>query len=235
MGISIIHTTEYKGSKMTSKAPISTGDIDVKKLIDILPKLIRENDTVKGAMITALSGVVATKDDIKALIAEMDKRFEAVDKRFEAVDKRFEAARQRTDAQHDKVMSILTDIKDAIGIPFEQFARNVVSRILAGEGTTGVELKKTRLKDPKGLVFPSTREVEIDGLSDDPPVIVEITTILRDREKVEKFLAKKAFIEKQRGRSYRGFFVASGSQLSQNELADIVVLLKQHGAELLYL
>jgi hypothetical protein len=230
---------------MTTNAPISTGDIerqkliDVQKLIEMLPKLIRENDTVKGAIITALSGVVATKDDIKALIAEMDKRFEAVDKRFEVMqqqmDKRFEAAQQGTDAQHEKVISILTDIKDAIGVPFEQFARNVVSRILAGEGTPGVELKKARLKDPKGVVFPSTREVEIDGLSDDPPVIVEITTILRDREKVEKFLAKKSFVEKQRGKVYRGFFVASGSQLSLNELANIVVLLKQHRAELLNL
>ncbi|MEX2717911.1 MAG: hypothetical protein Q6370_016565, partial [Candidatus Sigynarchaeota archaeon] len=57
--------------------------IDIDELVKILPKLIRENDTVKGAIISALSGVVATKDDIKALILEMDKRFEAVDKRFE--------------------------------------------------------------------------------------------------------------------------------------------------------
>jgi len=220
---------------MTTKAAKNTSDIDVQKLIEMLPKLVRENDTVKGAIITALSGVVATKDDIKALIAEMDKRFEAMDKRFEAMDKRFEAAQQHTDAKFEKVMVILTDIKESIGVPFEQFARNVVSRILAGEGTPGIDIKKVKLKDPKGIVFPQTKEVEIDGLSEDPPIIVEITTILRDREKVEKFIAKKAFVEKQNGKVYRGFFVASGSQLSQNELANIVVLLKQHGAELINL
>ena len=60
-----------------------------------LPQLIRENDEVKGAIITALSGVVATKEDIKNLMNEMDKRFEAMDKRFEAMDKRFEAMDKR--------------------------------------------------------------------------------------------------------------------------------------------
>ncbi len=57
--------------------------IDVDELLKILPQLIRENDTVKGAILTALSGVVATREDIKDVIREMDKRFEAVDKHFE--------------------------------------------------------------------------------------------------------------------------------------------------------
>ena len=231
---------------MTSKAEKNANDIDVQKLLEILPKLIRENDTVKGAIITALSGIIATKDDIKALIAEMDKRFEAMqqqmDKRFEAMDKRFEAMQQQINKrfdsmqhQMDRMNSTLEDIKASFGVPFEQFARNVVSRILEGEGFSGVELKETRLKDPKGEVFPETKEVEIDGLSDEPPVIVEITTILRDRDKVDKFLAKKSFVEKQKGKAFRGFFVASGTVLSQHERANIVVLLKQNGAELLNL
>jgi hypothetical protein len=54
--------------------------------------------------------------------------------------------------------------------------------------------------------------VEIDGLSDDPPVIAEITTILHDREKVENFLKKKAFVESETGKVYRGFFVARGNE-----------------------
>jgi len=33
--------------------------------LKLLPKLIREDDEIKGAIITALSGVVATKEDIK--------------------------------------------------------------------------------------------------------------------------------------------------------------------------
>ncbi|MHA1734000.1 MAG: hypothetical protein ACTSU5_18825, partial [Promethearchaeota archaeon] len=148
-------------------------DIDVDKLIEVLPKLVRENDAVKGAIITALTGVVATRDDIRDLIAEMDRRFGAMEKRFEAMEKRFEAMEkrfeslqvemdrrfeamekrfeslqvemdrrfeamqaqmdrrfERTDAKIDAVLRVVKDIKRQMGAPFEQFARNVVSRIL---------------------------------------------------------------------------------------------------------
>ena len=50
-------------------------EFHLKSFIELLPKIIRENDTVKGAIISALSGVVATRDDIKDIITEMDKRF----------------------------------------------------------------------------------------------------------------------------------------------------------------
>ncbi len=60
-------------------------NIDVDELIKILPQLIRENDAVRGAILSALSGVVATREDIKDMIREMDRRFEGVDKRFEMI------------------------------------------------------------------------------------------------------------------------------------------------------
>ncbi|MHA1854837.1 MAG: hypothetical protein ACTSYY_02240, partial [Promethearchaeota archaeon] len=77
-------------------------EFDTNYLLDILPKLIKENDTIKGAIISILSGIVATKEDIKDVIREMDKRFEAIqiqmDKRFEAMDKHFEAMDKRFEA-----------------------------------------------------------------------------------------------------------------------------------------
>ncbi|WP_457557953.1 hypothetical protein [Candidatus Harpocratesius sp.] len=78
-------------------------EFDIKHLIKILPKLIKENDEIKGAIITALSGVIATREDIKDLIEEMDKRFEAMDKRFEAMDKRFEAMDKRFEAMQIQI------------------------------------------------------------------------------------------------------------------------------------
>ncbi|MHA1405741.1 MAG: hypothetical protein ACTSSI_18415 [Candidatus Helarchaeota archaeon] len=42
-------------------------NFDIEKLKRILPKLIRENDEIKGAIITALSGVIATGEDEQAL------------------------------------------------------------------------------------------------------------------------------------------------------------------------
>ena len=45
----------------------------------------------------------ATKDDIKMLIHQMDKRFEQVDKRFEQVDKRLEMIQKQMDKRFEQV------------------------------------------------------------------------------------------------------------------------------------
>ncbi len=69
----------------------------IKLLLEELPHLIKESDALKGAIISALSGVIATKEDINTLIRDMDRRFEALhkeiaenraesDRRFEAMD-----------------------------------------------------------------------------------------------------------------------------------------------------
>lgn len=50
--------------------------MEKEEFLRLLPKLIREDDEVKGAIISALSGVVATKNDIEKLIENSDKRFE---------------------------------------------------------------------------------------------------------------------------------------------------------------
>ena len=75
--------------------------MEKEEFLKLLPKLIQEDNEVKGAILTVLSGIVATKDDIKLVIEEFDKRFETMqtqmDKRFEAMDKRFEAMQTQMD------------------------------------------------------------------------------------------------------------------------------------------
>ena len=86
--------------------------IDKNELLKLLPKLIREDDEIKGAIITALSGVVATKEDIASLIEHSNRRFEQIEKRFEQIEKRFEeihrrfeeAAKERRDMQDSMVV-----------------------------------------------------------------------------------------------------------------------------------
>ncbi|MHA1921423.1 MAG: hypothetical protein ACTSWX_16875, partial [Promethearchaeota archaeon] len=98
-------------------------EFDTNYLLDILPKLIKENDTIKGAIISILSGIVATKEDIKDVIREMDKRFEAIqiqmDKRFEAMDKHFEAMDKRFEAM-DKRFEVMDKRFEAIQIQMNQ-------------------------------------------------------------------------------------------------------------------
>ncbi|TFF95063.1 MAG: hypothetical protein EU544_03550 [Promethearchaeota archaeon] len=87
--------------------------MEKEEFLRLLPKLIREDDEVKGAIITALSGVVATKDDIQRVIEHSDKRFEALqqetDKRFKAfqeeLDKRFEIVDERISKNQEILIS----------------------------------------------------------------------------------------------------------------------------------
>ncbi|MHA1696915.1 MAG: hypothetical protein ACTSXT_09015 [Candidatus Helarchaeota archaeon] len=266
--------------------------IDIEELKKVLPKLINENDEIKGVLIRILSGVVATKEDIKNLIefntkrfeqmdkrfeqmqaqmdkrfeqmdkrfeqmqaqmdkrfeqmqAQMDKRFEQVDKRFEQVDKRFEQVDKRfeqvdkrfdnMDTQFSEVKNALKNIQAALGKPYEQFARNVISRILDAEGLHKVKLIQKTLPDPDGEVYPKTKEVEIDGFSLEPPVIIEVTTILRDLNKIKNFIKKKKFVEKRYNRRFRAFFVASSSELDMEHKAKAEILCRKNEIEFINL
>lgn len=76
----------------------------------LLPKLIVEDNEVKGAIITALSGVMATKHDIERVIEHSDKRFEKMDERFERMDERFE----KMDGRIEKLQEILISHTQAL-------------------------------------------------------------------------------------------------------------------------
>ena len=167
---------------------------------------------------------------------ESQRRFEELQKEmrqgFEETQKRFE----KSDKKSDRMLDILNNLQTQLGKPFEQFARNVIIRILAGEGLYNVLLKPIKIKDKNRFVFPDgTDEIEIDGLSEDPPIIIEITSILRDKDKINIFLRKKEFVEKKFKKKFRGFFIAAGSELTQQEIADITVLLRKHQTELINL
>jgi hypothetical protein len=167
---------------MTSNIKKHSNDIDVQKLIEILPRLIRENDTVKGAIITALSGVVATKDDIKALIAEMDKRFEAVDKRFEAMDRRFEALQREMDRRFEalqremdrrfdqtdrqiKLLGVSVDrLEGKQGILMERTVLDLMRETLKMEHIDPDKVKKAFIVDRTGAVFWKDYSSDIDVL-----------------------------------------------------------------------
>ena len=93
--------------------------IDKNELLKLLPKLIREDDEIKGAIITALSGVVATKDDIARMIDHSNRRFEAVDKRFEAMDKRFEELIKQMNERTEIVGKRFEDLINEMNTGFE--------------------------------------------------------------------------------------------------------------------
>ncbi|TFF89532.1 MAG: hypothetical protein EU549_00235 [Promethearchaeota archaeon] len=111
----------------------------------------------------------------------------------------------------------------------------MVERILEGKGIFGVHLKKRHFRDKAQIVFSSNEDIEIDGLSDDPPIIIEITAILRDIDKINVFLKKKKFVENNFDLKFRGFFVASGTERTRDQLAEVNILLRKNQSELLNL
>ncbi|MHA1728545.1 MAG: hypothetical protein ACTSWY_07415 [Promethearchaeota archaeon] len=212
------------------------------KLIDeIVTKKVREELEERSKLVTS--------DQFTQAMERIDKRFEEseqrftqamerIDKRFEASELRFESLQERLekhDIKFDRLINIVENIQQQLGKPFEQFARNIIIRILEGEGITNVELQSKLFIDPEYTVFENNEDIEIDGFSEEPPLIVEITSVLRETKKVTDFLKKKKFLEKKFGVSFRGFFIASSSQLSQELLAQMTILLHQNRCELINL
>ncbi len=155
-------------TRTDSKKP---ADIDVKQLIEILPKLIRENDTVKGAILTALSGVVATREDIKDMIREMDKRFADMqnqsDKRFSEVDRRFSDVDKRFDRveREIKIVGVSVDrLEGKQGVQLENTILELMRETLKMENVDPDKIKKVFIVDRKAMVFWKDYSSDIDVL-----------------------------------------------------------------------
>ena len=88
--------------------------IDKNELLKLLPKLIREDDEIKGAIITALSGVVATKEDIANLIEQWNRRFEANDKRLEELIQQMNKGFEDVNERINKTQEILITHSEAL-------------------------------------------------------------------------------------------------------------------------
>ncbi|MHA1383472.1 MAG: hypothetical protein ACTSR3_06925, partial [Candidatus Helarchaeota archaeon] len=189
--------------------------IDIDELIKILPSLIRENDTVKGAIITALSGVVATKEDIKELIKHMDKRFEAIDKRFEAINKRFEAVDKRFEAVDKKFEALIdtmnkgfedakrdraelrvfmTTLSSKSGIALQNTILYLLQDRLIQENIKSSEIKRVDLFDKEGKVYYKNYATDIDVLiQDSKTILIEIKFHADNRDVFDLFNKAKLY------------------------------------------
>jgi len=178
--------------------------MEKEEFLKLLPKLIREDDEVKGAIITALSGFVATKEDIAKIIEHSDRRFEAADKRFEAMDKRFEAMDKRFEAM-DKRFEALIELMDkrfeearkermqidakidSIGRRSGENLENTVFYLLKDnliqENIKGKNIKKELLVDKNGSVFWKNYMSDIDVLiQDGKTILIEIKYYADNRD-----------------------------------------------------
>jgi len=170
--------------------------MEKEEFLKLLPKLIREDDEVKGAILTALSGVVATKEDIARIIEHsdrrfelmdkrfemmdkrfemMDKRFESMDKRFESMDRRFEEAKNERKEINKKVSEIsvaIGSLGDRSGKALEDTIIEILNDELIRENIPTSKIQKETIIDKEGIVFTKNFSTDIDVLIEDGKTIL---------------------------------------------------------------
>ncbi len=146
--------------------------MEKEEFLKLLPKLIREDDEVKGAIITALSGVVATKDDITRLIEHSDRRFEAMQRQM---DERFESLQKQID-QNYKILNFKIDnLGSRAGRGLEELIIKVLKEQQKIKDIEFSEIKREDLVDDKGYIFPKGTPTDIDVLvRDGKTILIEI-------------------------------------------------------------
>ena len=180
-------------------------NINIDELLKILPKLIRENDTVKGAIITALSGVVATHDDILELTKTMNERFEKMDKRFEKMDKRFEKMDKRFEAlikemkrgfeearKEREILRVgIATISSRSGERLEDLVLNILSEQLLQENIERSKISRKELVDREGKVYFDNYQTDVDVvIQDGKTILIEVKSTADNRDIFD--LQKKA-------------------------------------------
>ncbi len=142
--------------------------MEKEEFLKLLPKLIRENDEVKGAIITALSGVVATKDDIARIIEHSDKRFETL---LEQMNREFDEARK----ERLQIDAKIETLGGRSGVNLENTILYLLQDKLIQENIQESEIKKEYLIDREGKIFWKNYNSDIDVLiKDGKTILIEI-------------------------------------------------------------
>ncbi len=227
--------------------------MEKEEFLRLLPKLILEDNQVKGAIITALSGVVATKEDIKHVIEEFDKRFEAMDKRFEAIqiqmdkrfeamdkrfeamqiqmDKRFEAMQIQMDKRFEKVYERFDNIDLGYGIIAEGIEYSVIKREFKQKG---LDLKlqiRQHFLDENNYVHLDTTDVEVDIFHMKPNIIGEATLKITELDKVRIYIRKCEFLEKMYKQPFQKYLFCF--KVDERIKQELDILLNQFNIELI--
>ncbi|WP_457557442.1 hypothetical protein [Candidatus Harpocratesius sp.] len=144
-------------------------EFDLHFFKEILPQLIREDDAVKGAIITALSGVIATREDIQDLMTEMDQRFEKMDQRFEKMETYIAdlitSMNKKFDQQSELLKSLKLDIariESKEGRAIEILTRDLLKATLKLKNINPETIESVTLIDKEGVVFYPGYRTDID-------------------------------------------------------------------------
>lgn len=168
--------------------------MEKEEFLKLLPKLIREDDEVKGAIITALSGVVSTKEDITRSMERSDRRFEELINQMnegfkEAREERLEIIKQmnnrftHVDKQLNTLNVTIGSLGGRSGIALENTILEIMNEELIKENIHSNKINKELLVDKDGIVFTKDYSTDIDILiEDDKTILIDVKYIPDNRD-----------------------------------------------------
>ena len=163
----------------------------MKFILEKLPTLIKENDLIKGAIISALSGVVATKEDIKELIREMDKRFEEINRRFDALQIQINNNYHELKSEITKLNLTVGSLSDREGKDFEKLILNF---LMEQNKIKNIEFKNIIRKEIKDESGKHLTDIDI-LLENGKTILIEVKFKIHKKD-VEHFNIIKHLYEK---------------------------------------
>ena len=166
-------------------------DTILKFILEKLPTLIKENDLIKGAIISALSGVVATREDIKELIREMDKRFEEINRRFDALQIQINNNYHELKSEITKLNLTVGSLSDREGKDFEKLILNF---LMEQNKIKNIEFKNIIRKEIKDESGKHLTDIDI-LLENGKTILIEVKFKIHKKD-VEHFNIIKNLYEK---------------------------------------
>jgi hypothetical protein len=217
--------------------------MEKEEFLRILPKLIREDDEVKGAIITALSGIVATKEDIKTVIEESNRRFETMqtqmDRRFETMqtqmDRRFEELiklmnKGFEDARKDRenLKVFIATVSSRGGEYLEDAILNLLNDQLIKESINKSKITREPLIDKDGKIYYKDYSTNIDVLIQDSKLILIEVKFHADNRDIADLLRKGQLFKAQFRKNYNELVIVC-SEISKTNFEQAI----KHGVRII--
>jgi hypothetical protein len=202
-----------------------------------LPKLLQSDPLFRAQVIGVMSEVLVTKGELAQLLEEMramraesekrfdqvDQRFEAVDQRFDQVDQRFDHLEQDVDRRFTKVEGLvarliagLGSLGSRMGPGLEDVVRQVVESF---SGLGPLQAHKFVLTDETGEFRMTGAQVEFDALiTDGRKFLVEVKSHA-DEEEIWLFYQKCRFAEMKLNEAFEKVLIAPSASHRAVEVA----------------
>lgn len=179
---------------------------EAKRILDVLPELIRTDEGFRIRLYQVLNGEFSSKADLARVLEEIQKsrqeaaeRFEAIDRRFEAIDRRFEALLVEVAALRQDSRSGMQDLKDWVHLVvggFQVRAGRSLEDTVAGTLRIALQMKdvdvakirmRQKIVDIAGRAGPPGRTYEVDIVATNGETWVFEVKSVADEEDVERF------------------------------------------------